>query len=74
MEAQRALFPLLVVAYEAGPGATLVLGEGGGNIHIVRLQAEHLNHGAGLLLEEEAGVDDARVVEDQHGPLGQQRR
>ena len=67
-------FPLLVVADEAGPGAKPALGEGFGDIHAVGFEAEDLNGGAGLLLEEEAGMDDFGVVEGQEGVLRQEVR
>ena len=48
------------------------MGEGFGDIHAVGFEAEDLDGGAGLLLEEEAGMDDAGVVEGQQGVLRQE--
>ena len=69
--AQRALLPLLQVAYEAGPGARLrLLKHKGVVVWRVGLQAEHLDAGARLLLKQQARLDHPRVVIHQQGVGG----
>ena len=68
---QRPLFPFLVVADEAEPGAVFPLLESLCHRHMVRLEAEHLDGRACGLAEEEAGMDDAGVVEHQQRAIGQ---
>ena len=72
---ERTLLPALAVAHQAQPGA----GTGGLEYLLVVarqhwLEAEDFDRGAGVLAETQAGVDDARVVVDEHRALWQQCR